>query len=143
MQSTSALVATFRSKGLKITPQRLAIFDALQGDAGHPTALTVYERVRATMPAISLRTVYQALNDLADMGMIRCISIGGDAARYDPNTAEHHHLVCSRCGAITDTYLDVSSLRPEGAEAFDVTRASVVLEGTCARCATAGPNRSA
>jgi Fe2+ or Zn2+ uptake regulation protein len=137
MQSPAELVATFRRRGLKITPQRVAIFEALQGDASHPTAVGIYTRVAATMPSISLRTVYQTLNDLAALGEIQCHSVGTAAMRFDSNVDDHHHLVCDVCGGITDTYLDVSSLRPADLGGFTVTSTRVILQGTCDRCAAA------
>ncbi|MEZ5263717.1 MAG: Fur family transcriptional regulator [Acidimicrobiales bacterium] len=136
MHSTTTIVALFRSKGLRITPQRLAIFAALQGDESHPTAPTVYERVAVSMPSISLRTVYQTLNDPCALGVIGSVHLGGDALRFDPNTDEHHHLVCDACGSIADTYLDVGGLQPDADEAFAVHRTRVVLHGTCRACRT-------
>lgn len=140
MQSPTELVALFRRKGLKVTPQRVAIFEALQGDTGHPTAVTIYDRVAAGMPSISLRTVYQTLNDLAAMGEIQCHTIGTAAIRFDANVDDHQHLVCDGCGAIADTYLDVSCLRRGELAGFDVARTTVVLHGTCRRCAEAAPD---
>ena len=68
VKSPSDLTESFRAKGLKITPQRLRIFEVLHDSDRHPTAESVYDEVRVEMPTISLRTVYQTLNDLAGMG---------------------------------------------------------------------------
>ena len=59
------------------------------------------------MPTISLRTVYQTLNDLAAMGELRQLDLGTGSARFDPNLDAHHHLVCERCGKVVDVYADV------------------------------------
>ena len=58
------------------------------------------------MPSISLRTVYQTLNDLAEMGEIQALDLGTGSTRFDPNIDEHHHLVCERCGLVRDVALD-------------------------------------
>ena len=60
------------------------------------------------MPGISLRTVYQTLTDLIEMGELQPVTLGTGAARFDPNVADHHHGVCDVCGAILDVYVDGS-----------------------------------
>jgi Fe2+ or Zn2+ uptake regulation protein len=102
MRSPDALTEVFRGQGLKVTPQRQCIFRALHGNEQHPTADAVFDLVRAEMPTISLRTVYQTLNDLAAMGEVTPIDLGTGSTRFDPNLSDHHHLVCDRCGAVHD-----------------------------------------
>ena len=70
MKSPAELTELFREQGLKITPQRVSIFKVLHENGEHPTAEAVYDAVRGEMPSISLRTVYQTLNDLASMGEV-------------------------------------------------------------------------
>ncbi|MEZ5235168.1 MAG: transcriptional repressor [Acidimicrobiales bacterium] len=96
-----------------MTPQRLP--SSLLCRATRATRFRAhrrYERVAVSMSSISLRTVYQTLNDLCALGVIGSVHLGGDALRYDLNTDEHHHLVCDACGSIADTYLDVGALQP-------------------------------
>ena len=83
MRSPEELTQIFRARGLKITPQRQSIFRVLHGSTVHPTAEAVYHSVRAEMPSISLRTVYQTLNDLAAMGEIQAIDLGTGSIRFD------------------------------------------------------------
>src|SRR4051794_36876078 len=106
VKSPEALTEVFRARGLKVTPQRQAIFRALHSSREHPSADTVYEQVAVEMPTISLRTVYQTLGDLADMGEILQLDLGTGAARFDPNIDAHHHLVCGRCGMVRDVLVD-------------------------------------
>ena len=138
VRSPEELTAAFRERGLKITPQRVAIFRALHGNTAHPAAETVYASVADGMPSISLRTVYQTLNDLAEMGEINALDLGTGSARFDPNVGEHHHLVCDRCGSVTDVHVDVSGLEPSDLRGFRVDAAQVIFRGRCASCA-AGP----
>jgi Fe2+ or Zn2+ uptake regulation protein len=88
------------------------------------------------MPTVSLRTVYQTLNDLSDMGEIRQIDVGTGSSRFDPNIDEHHHLVCVSCGRVTDAYTDTSRLRvaPRQRHGFEIDTTEVVFRGTCADC---------
>ena len=143
MKSPDELTEAFRQRGLKVTPQRRAIFRALHEHPGHPTAESVYDTVRVEMPTISLRTVYQTLNDLAAMGELRQLSFGPGSARFDPNGDAHHHLVCDRCGKVIDVYADTSALQlaPADRQGFTVNATQVVFRGTCAECVAAGTGR--
>lgn len=102
MKSPDELTTLFRALSLKVTPQRQAVFEALHGDGSHPTADVIWARVRDRMPTVSLRTVYQALNDLVELGEVQAVSVGNGAARFDPNTAGHDHFVCRSCERIYD-----------------------------------------
>jgi Fe2+ or Zn2+ uptake regulation protein len=130
------LAARFRASGLKVTPQRQAIFAELYENDRHPTAEAVFHAVSARMPGISLRTVYQTLNDLVSMGELRAVDLGAGAGavRFDPNVSDHHHLVCDRCGTVLDAALDTGPLLVS-LKGFTPTTAEVVVHGTCASCA--------
>jgi Fe2+ or Zn2+ uptake regulation protein len=88
------------------------------------------------MPSVSLRTVYQVLNDLAAMGELQLLDMGTGSTRFDPNVEAHHHLVCTECGKVRDLYADFRSVRvPDGAEqGFTVDIAEVVFRGRCDSC---------
>jgi Fe2+ or Zn2+ uptake regulation protein len=89
------------------------------------------------MPSISLRTVYQTLNDLADMGEIQHLDLGTGSFRFDPNVADHDHLVCEACGLVRDVTVDTTLLTapPEVLDGFAVRAVDVVFRGRCAACA--------
>ena len=143
MKSVAELTQQFRARGLKVTPQRQSIFRALSGSAVHPTAESVYAAVSAEMPTISLRTVYQTLNDLASMGELSALDVGTGSTRFDPNLEPHHHLVCDECGRIVDLHADFPGVvvPPTGeAKGFEVTATEIVFRGRCAECAAAGPS---
>jgi Fe2+ or Zn2+ uptake regulation protein len=143
VRTPAELTEAFRRRGLKITPQRQCIFRVLHDNDGHPTADTVYGAAVAEMPAISLRTVYQTLNDLAEMGEIQVLDLGTGSARFDPNIGEHHHVVCDVCGSIRDVVLDTShlTLTPAALDGFAVRAVDVVFRGLCSSCAAARANR--
>ena len=133
MQTPAELTQRFRARGLKVTPQREAVFRALVDNVDHPTAESVHAAVTAVMPSVSLRTVYQVLNDLASMGEINALDLGLGAARFDPNVDTHHHLVCVECGKVRDVYVEPVAV-PAGV-GFTVDRAEVVFRGRCDGCA--------
>jgi Fe2+ or Zn2+ uptake regulation protein len=149
VKSVEVLTEQFRARGLKVTPQRQSIFRALSNATVHPTAESVYATVSADMPTISLRTVYQTLNDLAAMGELSTLDVGTGPTRFDPNLEPHHHLVCVVCGHIEDVQADLPGVTvPTGAGAagFEVTATEIVFRGRCASCASSAnhshqPNR--
>ena len=137
MQSPGELTDLFRANGRKITAQRQSVFRALEGDVTHPSAERVHERVRREMPNVSLKTVYQTLNDLADLGAIAVLDVGTGSARFDPNVeTTHHHLVCRSCGKVRDVAAEIPGLRvsQRATQGFEVESAEVVFRGLCVEC---------
>jgi len=144
VKTPAELTELFRARGLKVTPQRQAIFHALHGETTHPTADAVYESVSESMPTISLRTVYQTLNDLAAMGEVQALDLGTGSARFDPNLDTHHHLVCEDCGRVVDIYADASTVRVPSAQrhGFTINTTEVVFRGRCPECRDRRPDQT-
>jgi Fe2+ or Zn2+ uptake regulation protein len=137
MRSVEAAVQLFRQKGFKITPQRRAIFELLAGDPSHPTAEEIYQRVKQHMPDISRMTVYNTLHELVAVGEIDEVEhLVEGGARYDTNTASHHHLLCLRCHTLVDIDHDFDDLDlplPE-ASGYQIVRRQVTFYGHCPNC---------
>ncbi len=139
MRTVEDLTERFRARGLRVTPQRQAIFRLLHGDASHPTVETLYERARTDMPTISLKTVYQTVHDLESMGEVELIHLGTGSVRVDPNVeSAHHHLICTVCGRVRDVLLDVRDLRLAARDrrGFTVSDVEVHFRGVCEDCAS-------
>lgn len=147
MKSPAELADAFRARGLKVTPQRECIFTVLHGSEVHPTAEAVYAVARDRMPTMSLKTVYQTLNDLAELGAISVLDVGTGSARFDPNVETvHHHLVCRSCGKVRDLATDLPgvSVSRRATKGFVVDSAEVVFRGLCDECrAAARPAKTA
>jgi len=139
VRSPTELTAAFRSRGLKVTPQRQLIFRLLDGNTAHPSAEILFAAAEAQMPGISLRTVYQTLNDLAEMGELNQLDLGTGASRFDPNVGDHHHLVCVDCGAVRDVHVaGAQQLTPDGGpQGFVLDAPHVIFRGHCSECADA------
>jgi Fe2+ or Zn2+ uptake regulation protein len=137
VRSPAELTELFRARGLKVTPQRQSVFRALHTATVHPTAEAVYDTVRTEMPTISLRTVYQTLNDLAAMGELHALDLGTGSARFDPNLDPHHHLVCVECGRVQDVAADFPEVAAPVRNdfGFEVTATEIVFRGRCRDCA--------
>ena len=139
MKSANELTERFRSLGLRVTPQRQAIFRLLHGVETHPTVESLYEAARLQMPTISRKTVYQTVHDLESLGEVELLDVGTGSIRVDPNVERvHHHLVCTRCGTVRDVLLDVADLRVPARyrHEFAVETVEVVFRGVCETCDT-------
>lgn len=136
MRSPEDLTVAFRAAGLKVTPQRQLLFRLLHNNSSHPTADSLFNVASELMPGISLRTVYQTLTDLAEMGELQSIEVGSGSMRFDPNISDHHHAVCDICGAVHDVYVNrAPELR--GLDDFSVSDARIVYRGLCGACSVA------
>jgi Fe2+ or Zn2+ uptake regulation protein len=126
-----------RAAGYRVTPQRLVIHRALVDLGRHVGAEELLAAVDRQLPNVSLPTVYSALDALEDAGLVRRVSAGQGRALYDARPADHHHLVCRRCGAVGDLDADVvltgalASAREHG---FVPDGAEIVIRGLCSSC---------
>jgi Fur family peroxide stress response transcriptional regulator len=130
-----------RKRGIPLTVQRRSVFAAVLARSDHPTAEQVFQDIRADVPGISRTTVYRALDTLVEMGLVRKASHLGAAARFDPNTERHHHIVCRKCETVVDLSaraldgLSIPDLRKQG---FIVDDYSIHFTGLCTACRVRG-----
>jgi len=101
---TKELIARqLRAKGLKLTPQRLAIIEVLIEKRNfHPGARLVYEEAKKKRKSLSLSTTYAILKKLSSLGIIKTLQFDSMENRYEGNLKEHLNLICERCGKILD-----------------------------------------
>ena len=138
----STLVERLEAAGLRLTAQRRAIAEALDGPDRHVGADELLDRARVTIPEIGRATVYKAVAAFVATGEVSEFVSPGEPTRYDPNAhVPHHHLVCQSCGSITDIVVDddLLTLAPDG---FVAEAAELVLHGRCAACRTSGSGKS-
>lgn len=134
--SSEDLVTAMIGAGCRMTPQRRAILDYLAGRADHPSAGQIHRGLSATVPSLSVATVYNTLATLVDLGLLREIEFAGVDNRYDTNLGPHINLVCLRCGSIEDFEHEarVPSLRIQAELGFETKETRVEARGICARC---------
>ena len=98
MMTKELIITQLREKGLKVTPQRLAIIDILieQGNF-HPGAYLVYKKAKKKKKSLSLSTTYATLNELSRHGIIKTLQFDKIEDRYEGNLEEHINLICERC----------------------------------------------
>ena len=126
-----------RGRGLPLTAQRRAVFEAMLTRQDHPTADRIYADIRFRLPGISRTTVYRILDTLVGTGMISRICHPGSAARFDPKIRRHHHLVCMHCEKIIDIEsprLDRIPWPDVGDCGFEIDDYHIHFRGTCAEC---------
>lgn len=90
--------------GLKVTPQRLTILQAVYELGNHPTADQISDYIRKAHPAIAVGTIYNILDTLVDKGLVVRVKTAKDAMRYDGILQVHHHLYCAECDMIEDYF---------------------------------------
>lgn len=125
-------------RGLKVTAQRFAIYNALANSREHPSAEVLFSEVSKISPGLTLDTVYRTLNSLVDCGLAERISIGSRRARFDGNVKPHHHFVCETCGQVHDLawpQFDSLPLPPELMEIGQAKKKTVIFRGYCHKCA--------
>ena len=131
-----------RDAGLKVTAPRTAVLHALDS-MSHVTADQIFAAVHPALPGTSLQAVYGVLGALTDAGIIRRIEPAGSSARYERRVGDnHHHLVCTGCGAVADVDCAVGHapcLTPSNTEGFVATSAEIIFWGRCTSCASS-PN---
>ena len=100
--SVESIRENLKSKGLKVTPQRMSILEAVYALDNHPTAEKIIEFIRERHPNIATGTVYKVLDTLEENKLIKKVKTDKDIMRYDGVLEKHHHLYCSECDLIED-----------------------------------------
>ncbi len=125
----------FKDIGLKLTPQRLAILDFLEGNLDHPSAEEIYRAVSVQFPTMSFATVYNTLDALREKGYVIELTIDPAKKRFDPCTKVHHHLICTSCKRVQDIHADFVLDLPEPVKAdFRITGNHIEFYGICPAC---------
>jgi Fur family transcriptional regulator, peroxide stress response regulator len=131
---------------LKITPQRTAVFEALDAlKTCHPSTDMMYRKVRELVPNISYDTVNRILLKFAEIGLIDVVEGHGGPRRFDPGKDPHHHFHCIRCARIFDfPGRDCDNIQIPGrfTKFFRILSQRVVLTGICKDCLKKGRQRS-
>lgn len=140
--SIAAAPEAIRAAGLRVTESRTAVFDVLR-ERPHASADEVFAGVVPRMPGTSVQSVYNALGDFVDAGLARRIEPAGRPMLFELRVGDnHHHLVCTGCGAVEDVDCAVGHapcLQPSDDHGFRVTSAEVTYWGVCAACAASVP----
>lgn len=136
MNDQAALRSTLHRHGMRMTPQRQLVLDAVR-ELGHATPEQVCRRVQRTAPTVNITTVYRALDLLEELKLLRHTHLGHGAPVYSVDEHEHVHLVCHRCGSVTEvpcTSLNGLARQLDENYGFTLDSTHLALSGTCFDC---------
>ena len=141
------ILTRLRERGMRVTPQRVAIVQRFIVRGDHPSAESLYKDLRDDFPMMAISTVYKTLRTLVDLGEAVEVSPAAPEARYDPNTRNHYHLVCLGCKAIVDVAMEAPPhTMPSGVEGVSAGFRPLVhvyqIIGYCSSCVSAGRSRA-
>jgi Fur family transcriptional regulator, ferric uptake regulator len=134
-----SLRSTLHQKGMRMTPQRQLVLDAVR-ELGHATPEQVCRRVQGTAATVNITTVYRALDLLEELGLVRHTHLGHGAPTYSVDEHEHVHLVCHRCGEIDEVpceLLDGLADLLDNERGFALEATHLALSGLCQTCRNA------
>lgn len=129
-----------QERGLRLTPQREAVCEAILGCPGHICAEHILDTVAAHHPDLKVNktTVYRTLDLLLEAGLISEHKCGDGRAQYEPaSRGRHSHLICRQCGELLDLEESVAVTLREGLKAlhgFQAELESYPIFGLCASC---------
>ena len=128
-------MAKYRNFGIKLTPQRLAIFNFLDGNKSHPSADDIFNAVKKEFPTMSFATVYNTMDALKSKGAIRELTVESGKKRYDPDCSQHHHLICVECKVVVDIFKEFNlTISSDITKDFDITGTHIEFYGLCSSC---------
>jgi Fur family transcriptional regulator, peroxide stress response regulator len=137
MNPSIPLSQSLSAAGIRVTPQRLAVYEVLCESGGHLSAETIFQRVRAAQPSLSLATVYRTLEMLRDAGLAVEGRLGDSRNFYETNVEPHFHLVCIGCHTVRDLDPEQAvQLQREVAErsGYRIRWSRLEFYGSCADC---------
>lgn len=124
--------------GLRPTTQRVAILQFMIDEKRHWTADELFHQMRGSLPTLSLATVYNTLKAFVESGVLKELTFGDAASRFDLNVSPHHHMVCDQCGKLQDIYLEEVPVdwiqEAEKDHQFYTKDIQIELHGLCQQC---------
>ena len=136
-EKVNSFINDCKKLGIKVTPQRIAIYKELTNTTDHPSTEEIFKKIRTYYPNISLTTIYRTLETFEKLGLISVVNILYNAARYDANLEPHHHLVCVVCKKVEDFYdnsLANLNIPKEALLDYKLLGYTVQINGICTEC---------
>lgn len=133
-------LSTLHEAGHRRGGARTAVVEALAGHDCAVTAIELDDELRRRKPAVARASVYRALEQLEELGLVRRIEVCRGTAGYervDPAGHHHHHAICRDCGRMVpfeDNSLELAIHRLSESIDFEVSEHDVVLKGRCEKC---------
>lgn len=132
------IVEILLDKGIRPSPQRVALLAAIRPRKDHPTAEMLFEELRPTMPTISKTTVLNTMRLLQSAGLVRDVRSEEGELRFDGNCDFHAHFKCRECGGLFDIFPEVVHKETfvDLPENFVIDDEQLIYYGLCPKCST-------
>ena len=98
------VIRILTENNLKITPQRIAVLEAIIGLNNHPSTEYLLQYLQLNFPHVAPGTVYRMLDTFVSKGIVKIIRTDDETIRYDAVLDRHHHLYCAASERIEDFY---------------------------------------
>lgn len=126
-----------KTTGVRMTPQRHAILEFLVDVKTHPTVDEIYKALESRFPSMSVATIYNNLKVFLEAGLIRELTYGDGASRFDADMSEHYHAICKQCGKIEDFEygpIDEAEVQAAAQTGYEVQGHRMEVYGLCPNC---------
>jgi Fur family peroxide stress response transcriptional regulator len=124
-----------RKNHIRVTPQRLAVYSVLHDSHQHLNVSQIYQKVKKTIPTISLATVYSILDNFREIGLVRELTIETERSVYDAGVHPHHHLLCKKCKKIFDiSPHHIPPILPADINGHHIDSFEIYFYGNCKDC---------
>ena len=140
MATTQGAIDLLRSRGMRMTPQRIAIVEEIMGTPGYLLPSSVIERVKVRVPGVSASTVYRTLERLEELGALAHVHLEHGLGYHQVSTDTHAHLTCSACGKeqeVSQAVLQQLERSVEGEHGFRPDFTHHPISGLCTSCLVA------
>lgn len=127
-----------KTTGVRLTPQRHAILEFLVSVKTHPTVDEIYKALENRFPSMSVATIYNNMKVFLEAGLVRELTYGDGASRFDADMTDHYHAICKKCGRIEDfDYAPIDNIEIRAAEqtGYQVAGHRMEVYGLCPDCA--------
>jgi len=138
MKKDKSLLNVLHDQGYRLTPQRMMVVEAIEDSHDHISADEIHTKARTKYPYLNISTVYRTLELLKEKGLVAETDLGGGRFLYHPvGKAQHHHLVCRKCGKVRDIEINLLDRLKNELEAkydFDAELEHIAIFGSCKDC---------
>ncbi|MFC1848075.1 Fur family transcriptional regulator [Chloroflexota bacterium] len=138
MKRDRSILDSLREQGYRLTPQRMMVVEAIEESHDHISAEEIHAKARTKYPYLNISTVYRTLELLKEKSLVAETDLGGGRFLYHPvGKAQHHHLICRKCGKVADIDINMLDKIREELKAeydFDAELEHIAIFGTCKDC---------
>ena len=134
MRTIEEITNELKNNNIRLTPQRLKVLEYLSNSREHPTVDQIYNVLKKEVPSLSKTTIYNTLNYLSELNLIKVLLSDDNEAHFDADTDDHGHFKCTSCKRIYDFEIDMDSCITEKLNDYKIEEKAVYFKGICPGC---------